>query len=52
MKASILYVELELLTIATYDTILNVGCYCGVCCLNTHEAQLVRNKVDQKLISN
>ena len=33
-----LYMKPKLLTTANHDTMLNFGCDCGVCFLNTHEA--------------
>ena len=49
IKASILYMKPKFPTTANHDTMLNLGCDCCVCFLNTHEAQIVKNMVDQKL---
>ena len=42
IKASILYMKPKLLTAANHDTMLNLGCDCGVCFLNTLEARIVK----------
>ena len=41
----------KLLTNANHDTMLSLGCDCGVCILNTHGARIVKmNVVDPKNI--
>ena len=42
IKVGILYMKPKLLTAANHDTMLNLGCDCGVCFLNTHEARIVK----------
>ena len=32
----------KLLTLANHDTLLNLGCDCGVCFLNKHESRIVK----------
>ena len=44
MKTSILYMKLKLLTAANHHTMLNIGCDCGVCFLNTPKARIVKKK--------
>jgi hypothetical protein len=39
----------KLLTIANHDIISNISCDCGVCLLSTHEAQMIKNTIDQKI---
>ena len=40
IKVGILYIKLEPFTAENHDTMLNLGCDCGVCFLNTHEAKI------------
>ena len=53
IMASILYMKHELLVAANHITMINLGCDCGVCFLNTCEARIVGKKmvVDQKITS-
>ena len=48
IRASTLYVKPKLLTTMNHDIILNLGCDCGVCFLNTSKARIVTNVVNQK----
>ncbi len=38
----------KLLSVRNHDTLLKLGCDCGVCFLNTLEAKTVKNEVGQK----
>jgi len=40
IKAGILYMKPKLLSAGNHDTLLKLGCDCGVCFLNTPEAKL------------
>ena len=43
-----LYMRPKRLTDANHDTMLDLGCDCGVCFLNTQEPPIVKNVVDPK----
>ena len=38
----------KLLTATNYNTMLNIGCHCGVCFLSKLEARNIKYVVDQK----
>jgi len=44
IRAGILYMKPKLLSAGNHDTLLKVGCDCGVCFLNTHEAKTVKKR--------
>ena len=48
IKTCIWYVKPKLLTTTNHDTMLNLGCDCGVCFLSTLETSISINVVDQR----
>ena len=42
IRAGILYMKPKLLSVGNHDTLLKLGCDCGVCFLNTPEAKTVK----------
>ena len=44
IKAGILYMKPRLLSVGNHDTLLKLGCDCGVCFTNTLEAKIVKKR--------
>jgi len=42
IRADILYMKPKILSVGNHDTLLKLGCDCGVCFLNTPEAKIVK----------
>jgi hypothetical protein len=48
IKVGILNMKPKLLTTTNHDTMLNIGCYSGVCFWNALEARIITKQVDQQ----